>query len=1681
MKQFYRLTTVVALLLFFVGSSWGQTTLKYQSFESGSDNWTYTPDPATYSVGSDVWAVVTNSFHTFSTIPTEGTHFWGMEDLTNSNGGTAAGVWSKLTFESVDVSSYNDVTISFDYEVDGYDNADDIKYQAFFDGTGQSEVLLVDGNSNLNQDGTVTINVTDGIGAVYLIVSIKQNGGDYGGLDNFIVKGTSSTPSAVTLSDNGTQIAAANVNQGTTDVILHQSELAVTLANATLTGMTCTTAGTYVSDDITNLKVRYSTDATLDGSDATLSTLATPGAAGQKTFPSFTSQTIDEDATGYLFITADIADDATHNNTISLNAITTTDLTIANTTLSGSTTAGGVQTFKDVTGPSVSTYNPLDDAEEVAVNTDLVLTFDENIQKGTGNITIKKISDNSIVQTIDVTSDDVSIAGATLTIDPSDLAIGTRYYVNIAAEAIEDISGNTYAGISDNTTWTFTTVAPSVTNVTSTNDNGTYSIGDEITVTVTFTDNVTVTNSPYILLNMGESNRQASYSSGSGTATLSFTYTIQSTDESADLDYVATNSLYENGGSIKSSNEVDVDRTLPTPGEANSLGNNKNIVVDGVRPTVDTYSPADGSSNAAIDQNLVITFSETVQQGTGGNVVIYIGGGVVEFESIPFEDDRITISTNTVTINPTGAFSYASEYYVKISNNVFTDLNGNSYTGIDDVTTWNFTTAVAPETLPFSESFDNSSFPSNWTHTDFTIENSSNAGGSPYEAELNYSNDDPGTSNITTPAINTSSETSLSLSWNQDVDFYEGGTGDNFVIRVLTSTDGSTFGNVAWEQTVTADETTQKTVILDASNGVGSSTLYIKWLYYENNTNRFTAWYIDDVELANNTIYPEPSNHPTGFSASANSSSQITVSWTDASTGAQLPENYLIKAAIATATPSAPSDGTAEADGSLVKNIAQGVGSAVFTELDASTTYNFSIWPYTNSGDDIDYKTDGIVPTTSAETDAAPALPNAWINEIHYDNDGGDVNEMIEIVIENPGNYTLSDFTVNLYNGNGGGSYDSETLDNLTVGNTEGDFTFYTWTSFSSGIQNGAPDGLALSFDGSLIQFLSYEGTFEATDGVAVGVVSTDIGVSETGTTPVGYSLQLSGLGTQYSDFTWQEPALATAGTLNNNQAFVSSTWTGGASTIDWVTAGNWSNGVPTATVDVIINNTDYDPAISSAASCNSITINSGAILTINAGKSLTVNGTLTNSAGNTGLVLESDAANGNAYLIHSTADVAATVKNYFTGVAESWHLLSSPVASQVITGDFIPAGSYDDGTGYDIYTWYEVQELWVNFKNGTTAPTWTTVNGSNNFLVGNGYMVAYEAANPTKSFAGNLNQGEVTYALTNSGSGTYESMNLVGNPYPSAIDWKASSGWDRSHLGSSAASKGNGHNMYIYNQAEGNYGAYNSGSSGNAGTNGNSRYITSCQGFLVYASSAGDLVMNNDIRVTDHQAFLKSDEEISDYLKLRVTGSSISYSDEAIIEFNHGSDEGGAPKLFSSISEAPSLYTLKNTEEYSINFLRELNEDIIVPLGFSAGVDGSYTINATQLESFKNGTLIYLEDKNLNTTIELSKTSTYTFTASTTDASDRFLLHFKSTTAVEDMEALEANIYAYDGKIYISGINQMNNVRAEVLSVDGRTLYTESYHGEAVVNVPGHFVPGCYLVRLSSEKAVLTKKLIIR
>ena len=162
------------------------------------------------------------------------------------------------------------------------------------------------------------------------------------------------------------------------------------------------------------------------------------------------------------------------------------------------------------------------------------------------------------------------------------------------------------------------------------------------------------------------------------------------------------------------------------------------------------------------------------------------------------------------------------------------------------------------------------------------------------------------------------------------------------------------------------------------------------------------------------------------------------------------------------------------------------------------------------------------------------SLPQPFINEIHYDNDGGDTGEFIEVAGQ--AGLDLTGYTLVLYNGNGGSSYDTVVLSGVIPDADNG----YGVIAFAqSGIQNGGPDGLALVDPlGVVVQFLSYEGSFTAVGGPADGMVSEDIGVAESGSTPVGYSLQLAGTGTAYSQFSWQTPMTDTFDAVNTGQSF---------------------------------------------------------------------------------------------------------------------------------------------------------------------------------------------------------------------------------------------------------------------------------------------------------------------------------------------------------------------------------------------------------------------------------------------------------------------------------------------------------------------------------------------------------------
>ena len=162
-----------------------------------------------------------------------------------------------------------------------------------------------------------------------------------------------------------------------------------------------------------------------------------------------------------------------------------------------------------------------------------------------------------------------------------------------------------------------------------------------------------------------------------------------------------------------------------------------------------------------------------------------------------------------------------------------------------------------------------------------------------------------------------------------------------------------------------------------------------------------------------------------------------------------------------------------------------------------------------------------------------------WINEIHYDDAGTDDGEFVEVA--GPAGTDLAGWRLVLYNGNGGAVYDDRTLSG-TVPDESAGLGAVAFAYPTNGLQNGAPDGVALvDPSGAVAEFLSYEGVMAGVGGPADGLVSTDLGVEESNATPEGQALGLTGTGRAADDFAWAAGP-ATPGALNDGQSVTPAT-----------------------------------------------------------------------------------------------------------------------------------------------------------------------------------------------------------------------------------------------------------------------------------------------------------------------------------------------------------------------------------------------------------------------------------------------------------------------------------------------------------------------------------------------------------
>ena len=224
---------------------------------------------------------------------------------------------------------------------------------------------------------------------------------------------------------------------------------------------------------------------------------------------------------------------------------------------------------------------------------------------------------------------------------------------------------------------------PSITNVTSTAADGSYKSGDVIPITVEFSEVVNVTGTPQLTLETGSSDAVVDYSSGTGTNTLTFNYTVASDNTTSDLDYVATSSLALNSGTINDAAGNAATLTLSSPGATNSLGANKAIVVDGTVPTITrvTSTAANGSYKVGDVIPITVEFSEVVNITGTPQLTLETGStdAVVDYSS-GTGTNIFTFNYTVASDHTTSDLDYVATSSLALNSGTINDAGGNAAT-----------------------------------------------------------------------------------------------------------------------------------------------------------------------------------------------------------------------------------------------------------------------------------------------------------------------------------------------------------------------------------------------------------------------------------------------------------------------------------------------------------------------------------------------------------------------------------------------------------------------------------------------------------------------------------------------------------------------------------------------------------------------------------------------------------------------------------------------------------------------------------------------------------------------------------------------------------------------------------------------------------------------------------------
>lgn len=418
-----------------------------------------------------------------------------------------------------------------------------------------------------------------------------------------------------------------------------------------------------------------------------------------------------------------------------------------------------------------------------------------------------------------------------------------------------------------------------------------------------------------------------------------------------------------------------------------------------------------------------------------------------------------------------------------------------------------------------------------------------------------------------------------------------------------------------------------------------------------------------------------------------------------------------------------------------------------------------------------------------------------------------------------------------------------------------------------------------------------------------------------------------------------------------------------------------------------------------------------------------------------------------------------ACVEQYLT--QDRWHLVSSPLSNAL-------SGVY---SGIYLKYFKEPDSTW-NYIVATNIP----------LTAGKGYA-AWSASgmtgNATVRFKGTLNTGDISPAITyNPGAGMGDGWNLIGNPYPSGLEWNTS--WTRSKVDAT---------MYVYDGSQ--YLTWNC-NLGGYGTKGNGD-IPSTQGFWIKANASGpSITIPNSERIHSPQSFYKhgeSREDLNNLLTFKVEGNG--YSDVTIMGFHPQATDSfdsdyDAYKIF-GIYDAPQLYSIIPGYDLSVNIMCRVHHRRTVLVGLKVGAEKQYRLTMTGQVNMSVGYRVFLEDllQPLANLTELKLNSPFFFQARPQDEPERFLVHFIDMFIDDPLPpdaGPEALVYAWEKNVYI-WIPGEDNSRPEAIVYDmlGHPVASGFITTGTLNKLPVREKSGNYVVIIRNSHYICPHKVFIR